>query len=251
MKVKKSHVVIESWMLEELKLKGIEKDIYAVIYGFSKDKQGFFTGSLAYLQFWTQSTKMGVYKALKNLISKGYIVKTTIGYNRVAYQALDCEDIKALKTRNNGKSDSDLMVNSVYHDGKLSYTSMVNSVGHDGKLSYTRTNNIDINKINTIDRLATKGCLSEKKSNIPTLEEVKAYAQEVGLKIDPVKFYELNKDRNWITKKGEPVKRWKSLMLHWDENEIIEKPAPKIDKNSFMMQNTYDYEQLEKDYVRN
>ena len=36
-----------------------------------------------------------------------------------------------------------------------------------------------------------------------------------------------------------------------NETEDIKKPAPKIDKNSFMIQNTYDYEQLEKDYVRN
>ena len=246
-KVKKSHIVIESWMLEELKLKGIEKDIYAVIYGFSKDNQGVFTGSLAYLQFWTQSTKRGVLKALTNLIDKGYIVKTKIGYNRAAYRALECDDIKALITRESGKSDSETMVNSVHHHGELSSPSMDNSVHHHGELSSPRTNNIEINKINNIDRLENNGCLSVPKNNIPTLKEVTEYVEANGLPIDPKKFYEKNQERGWITKNGEPIKRWKSVLWSWAETEY-QKPKP--DKNSFM-QNTYDFEALEKDLVRN
>ena len=250
-KVKKSYIVIESWMIEELKLKGIEKDIYAVIYGYSKDNQGVFTGKLAYLQFWTQSTRMGVSKALKNLINKGYIVKKTIGYNRAAYQALDLDDIKALKIHDGGQSNTKTMDNSVIHDGKLSYPSMANSVIHDGKLSYTRTNNININNINTLDRKKDPDSLPDKP-NIPSLEEVKAYAAEMDLNFNPVKFYEYYQEKKWIKKNGEPVKSWKLTMCRWSDTEVDpkEKAAEANSKNSFQ-QNEYDFEALERELRAN
>ena len=236
MKVKESHVVTESWMIEELKLKGIEKDIYAVIYGFSRDKQGVFSGSLDYLAFWSQATKRGVIKALNNLIDKGYIVKKPIGYNRAVYSAHNRHEIKALKIPDSKQSNFKLMVNSVHHDGEL---------------SSSRTNNIEINNINTLDRKKDPDSLPDKP-NIPSLEEVKAYAAEMDLKFNPVKFYEYYQEKKWIKKNGEPVKSWKLTMCRWSDTEIDpkEKAAEAKSKTSFQ-QNEYDFEALEKELRAN
>lgn len=44
---------ISGWMINKLKLKGTELQVFAIIYGFSQGEQGVFTGSLRYLQDFT------------------------------------------------------------------------------------------------------------------------------------------------------------------------------------------------------
>ena len=70
-----NYYVVQSFMVKELGLKGLEKDVYAIIYGFSQAESQRFDGSLQYLADWTQSTKQGVMKALKSLHEKGLIEK--------------------------------------------------------------------------------------------------------------------------------------------------------------------------------
>lgn len=69
-----NYYVVQSFMIKELKLKGLEKEVYAIIYGFSQAEQKF-DGSLQYLADWTLSTKQGIMKCLKSLLEKGLIVK--------------------------------------------------------------------------------------------------------------------------------------------------------------------------------
>ena len=66
---------VQSFMVKDLKLKGNELIIFAVIYGFSQTEDQAFTGGLQYLADWTNSTKQGVIKNLKSLLEKGYITK--------------------------------------------------------------------------------------------------------------------------------------------------------------------------------
>lgn len=73
--INENYIVIQGWMVNELKLKGNELLIYAIIYGFSQLEGQKFTGSLQYLANWTNSTKQGVIKCLKSLIEKELIIK--------------------------------------------------------------------------------------------------------------------------------------------------------------------------------
>jgi hypothetical protein len=84
------------------------------------------------------------------------------------------------------------------------------------------------------------------------LEEVKAYAAEMDLKFNPVKFYEYYQEKKWIKKNGEPVKSWKLTMCRWSDNEIDpkEKAAEANSKTSFQ-QNEYDFEALERELRAN
>lgn len=68
-------ILIQGFMLSDLKLKGNELLIYAIIHGFSHLQGQRFNGGLQYLSDWTSSTKQGVMNCLKSLESKGLIKK--------------------------------------------------------------------------------------------------------------------------------------------------------------------------------
>lgn len=70
-----NYIQISGWMVSELKLKGNELLIYAVIHGFSQDGKSDFHGGLSYLAEWTNSTKQGVIKSLKSLVERKLVVK--------------------------------------------------------------------------------------------------------------------------------------------------------------------------------
>lgn len=76
-----NYFLIQGWMIKELKLKGNELLIFAIIYGFSQDGQSKFTGSLQYLAEWTNSTKQNCMNHLKSLLKKDLIEKEEIELN--------------------------------------------------------------------------------------------------------------------------------------------------------------------------
>ncbi len=80
-----NYIVIQSFMVKDMKLKGNELLIYAAIYGFSQTENQAFTGSLQYLADWTNSTKQGVIKNLKSLVEKGFITKDEQYINGVKF----------------------------------------------------------------------------------------------------------------------------------------------------------------------
>lgn len=73
-----NYIVIQGWMINDLKLKGNELVIYAIIYGFSQAVNHSFNGSLQYLADWTNSTRRGVQKNLASLVEKGFLTKNDI-----------------------------------------------------------------------------------------------------------------------------------------------------------------------------
>ena len=72
-------------MVNDLKLKGNELLVYAIIYGFSQDGISSYTGSLQYLADWTNSTKRGMIKVLQSLVRKGLIDKKEMFKTGVKY----------------------------------------------------------------------------------------------------------------------------------------------------------------------
>ncbi len=79
----KNYVNIQGWMVSEIGLSGNELLVYAIIYGFSQDGEGEFTGSLRYLMDWTGASKNTVMRALVSLEEKGLISKQKITTNGV------------------------------------------------------------------------------------------------------------------------------------------------------------------------
>lgn len=128
-------VAIQGWMVTELGLKGNSLLIYAIIYGFSQAEGQVFTGSLQYLADWTNSTKQGVLKNLKNLINAGLIEKKEKIVNGVKF-------VEYYVTKFNG------VLNKVEWGSKQSLM---------GGIKQSLPNNIDINNIeDNIDYIRKK-----------------------------------------------------------------------------------------------
>lgn len=196
----RNFIAIHSFMVNELKLKGNELIIYAIIYGFSQDGVNRFTGSLKYLSEWTSLSKQGVIKNLKSLVEKGYITKVdkfTNGVKFVEYYATEFTRV----------------VKKVDQGGKKSLP-----VG--GKKSLP--NNIYIDNIdNNIDNnIVIEEQHDKRKSSrfvAPTVEEVKAYCDERNNGIDAQRFVDYYQARGWMTGKNH-IKDWKSCVRTWERN---------------------------------
>lgn len=74
---------ISGWMLNKLKLKGTELNIYAIIYGFSQDGISECRCSLNYMCLFTGVSKPSVIKALNGLLNKNLITKRENTMNNV------------------------------------------------------------------------------------------------------------------------------------------------------------------------
>ena len=92
-------VAIQGWMVTELGLKGNSLLIYAIIYGFSQAEGQVFTGSLQYLADWTNSTRQGALRILKNLIEAGLIIKKEKIVNGVKFCEYCCQNVNGVLTK--------------------------------------------------------------------------------------------------------------------------------------------------------
>lgn len=93
--------IVFGWMINKLKLKGLQKDLYALLYKYSMEGQYFYE-SLSYLAEWANCSTKTVQRLLDELEKLGYINKKVICENntrRCKYSCVPLEEIKAKKTR--------------------------------------------------------------------------------------------------------------------------------------------------------
>ena len=86
---------VEQFMRTNLGLKGSELYVYAVISGFTKSKQGKFSGSLKNLEDYTGFDKRQCFNAVNSLVEKGLLIKISIagGLRKCEYIALQPETV--------------------------------------------------------------------------------------------------------------------------------------------------------------
>lgn len=75
---------------------------------------------------------------------------------------------------------------------------------------------------NSLEKISLESGQKRKRFTPPTLEEVKKYAWEHGLKVDPEHFYDYfttpnDKGETWVDSKGNKVRNWKQKMLTWEK----------------------------------
>ena len=76
---------VQAWMVTKLNLRGAERDVYAIIYGFSQDNDSDFHGSLDYISQLTGYSRNAICTALKSLTERGLILKTENVINNIKY----------------------------------------------------------------------------------------------------------------------------------------------------------------------
>lgn len=186
-----SFVVILPFMVSELKLKGNELIIFAIINSFTAAEQSY-TGSIQYLMEWTNSTKQGVMKALGSLKEKGLIQKEERWLNGIKF----CEYTTGKQSLQRWSTEFTGVVNKVYKGGKQSLP-----------------NNKDNNKADNKDYKKERGFTP------PTLEEVREYVSENNLNVDAEYFYKFFTEGNWVDSKGNKVRSWKQKLLTWSRHD--------------------------------
>ncbi len=140
-----NYVNIQGWMITELGLKNAELMIYALIYGFSQDKRSAFTGSISYLQEWTQASRPTVHAALNSLREQGLIARCDVivgGAKAIGYYALPRED----KAEEQPEPDDD-GCKKILHDCKKTLHGVLKNLTP-GVKNFNTDNNIDNIDIN-------------------------------------------------------------------------------------------------------
>ena len=140
------YIVLQGWMISDLKLKGNELVIYACIYGFSQAD-------------WTNSTKQSVVKCLKSLVEKGYVVKTDKVINGVKF----CE---YYATKFNG------VCNKVEQGIQQSLT---------GGMQQSLTNNIDIDNLSNNKEICERLSHTVSFSNLTSSEMVLSSLEYIAI----------------------------------------------------------------------
>ena len=236
----------QGWMIEDMELYGNELIIYSILNSVCQTPGASYYGSKKYLGKFVGSTRTAI-RVLNNLIDKGYVKKRVVNGRKTEYIAIVKDKNESSKKE---ESEKISMTNCHSDCDKMSYLSVTNCHSDCDNLSHQYINK-NINKYIKKDRKKDPDSLPDKP-NIPSLEEVKAYAAEMNLEFNPVKFYEYYQEKKWIKKNGEPVKSWKLTMCRWSDSEIDpkEKAAEAKSKTSFQ-QNEYDFEALERELRAN
>lgn len=135
-----NYYVVQSFMVKDLKLKGLEKDVYAIIYGFSQAEDQTFTGSLQYLADWTCASKQAIMNALKKLVDKQLLIKKEKFVNNVKFVEYSPTDWTSIQENCTGVSKKIVQVeNNV--DGGIQESCIP-------PIQETCTNNLDYNLVN-------------------------------------------------------------------------------------------------------
>lgn len=236
------------FMTHDLKLKGAEKDVYAIIYGFQTTEGRNFCGSAKFIADWANLTVKGVRKAMKSLQNKGLLLVIKKNATRSEYRAIRPPQIREQSSPINEDDKASIReLSSLNKQGNVSTSIREQSSPNWGTQlpnirEQSSPNKINkINKIN-IDRLG----LTKKIPDIPTREEVHEYVAKNNLKIDPDKYFDINEKNHWITVAGTPVRCWKNHLRFWSDTE-----RPEKDYQNAMMHTQYDYNEIEQKLLRN
>ena len=225
------YIVLQGWMISDLKLKGNELIVYACIYGFSQAENQVFSGGLQYLADWTNSTKQSVVKCLKSLVEKGFIEKTDKVINGVKF----CE---YYATKFNGGMQQSLTGYTTKFNGVCNKVERGIQQSLTGGMQQSLTNNININNLEdnlknnkeiykaVIDYLNNKTGQSFRSSTKATQQHINARLAE-GFTIEDFKRVVDNMWTDWHGTEWEKYLRPSTLFGSKFENYLNRKPQNK------------------------
>lgn len=208
-----NYIHISGWMVNNLKLKGNNLLVYALIYGFSQDGESEFKGTLSYITDWLNCSRMTAIRSLATLTENGLLKKKEI------------EIAKNLKL-----AHYTAIVPPVSNCDLGQYQ---NDTGGGIKMLPNNTTTNTTSNTNSIAR--------------PTLEQVRQYCLERGKGVDPEKWYDYYEANGWHVGKY-TMKDWKAAVRIWERNGYgngtKDKQKTQNRFNNFEQRN-YDYAALE------
>ena len=194
-----NYYVIQGWMINQFHLSGNELLVYAIIYGFSQQKDQKYNGTIQYLADATCSTKMTINRSLNSLIEKGLIIKSQKEFNNIIFNEYraNLQNVMGSNKMLWGEQQNVTLARELIND-KHEY------------IHEERNNNI------------SNDILIKKETNSrfvpPTLDEVRAYCKERNNLVDPEAFIAFYQSNGWKVGKN-PMKNWKSAIITWEKND--------------------------------
>lgn len=193
-----NYIHIPAFMVKDLKLKGNELLVYAIIHGFSQVQGNNFYLDVDYMAEFTNSTRQGIFKNLKSLLEKKLIVKENIsfmGVNKVYYRVnkvyngskQSLQDSKqslqseSTKFTDNNIYNNDLIINNKKdnkRDNKDNIYITENPKPKEEKIKYGEYMNVLLTETE-YNRLADDYGIETRKKAIKFLDE---YIEEKGYK---------------------------------------------------------------------
>ena len=190
---------ISGWMLNELELKGYSLMVYAIIYGFSQDKESYFCGSRQYLSDFTGASLSTIDRCLTELCDKQLINKYTHTRNNITFNRYRTNYDKI------GYSHNDKGIFNLNRGGVV----IMNSNNKEEDIDNIKEiDNKEKDYSSDIDFLGT----------IPTLQEVKDFITLKQLPIDAEDFYNYYSSIGWM-QNNSPIKNWQYKALQWGKRE--------------------------------
>ena len=217
----KNYIVIQSFMVSELGLKGNELLIYAIIFGFSQTTGQAFHGSLTYLENWTNSTRPTVISSLKSLVEKGLIEKeeqTINGVKYCSYRAKNSTDKAEEVVKKFNEGSKEILPNNILYnivDNIVDNNIVENAEKYDMKT---------ITEI--IDYLNEKAHKNYRSNNKTTIRHINARLKE-GRTLSDFKQVIDNRCATWLGTDMEQYLRPSTLFGSKFE-DYLNSPAPKL-----------------------
>ena len=94
-----NYYVIHGWMTNQLHLKGTEKELYAIIYGFTQDGKTEFRGGLEWLSEAIGISESNIKNNINKLAKKGFLVKTEYKGKTNGLRAVSPDIPRRIKSR--------------------------------------------------------------------------------------------------------------------------------------------------------
>lgn len=157
-----SFIVIQGFMINDLKLKGNELLVYSCIYGFSQVKNQWFTGSIKYLTEWTGASRTTIISILKDFVKRGLLIKQDEIINGVKF-------CKYRAITKNTTSTEIVPPNKKFNIGSTEIAP--NNIEHN--IDNNLVNNIDIYS-EAVDYLNEKAGTKYKSNSKNTTKHIKA-----------------------------------------------------------------------------
>lgn len=217
------YTVVQKWMAAELKLKGTELVLYSLIFNFTQTNGGF-SGSLSYLQEWTNCTKQGLIKCLKSMEANNLIAKQEHfenGRRFVSYHTTKFTPVKL-------SLPDPVKLSLTPHETK--FNDPLNLVEHPVKLSLPKNIDKNIDKKNIAESVCglaveNSGQKTQPDTHTqgegykpPSLEEVAAYCREIQSTVSAQTFHSHYSGNGW-TVNGIPLHDWRAKLRYWDAKD--------------------------------
>ena len=209
------YITILGWM-KRLKVSLVEKMVFSIIYGFSKDRRSDFRGSRQYLADWCECSTKTIDRALASLCTSGYIIKreevvedVKFCHYQVNFALLDKMSIPRTicpeGCDNLSKTEDKMSHNNIEDniDDNIAATARVRArAGKKDQDILFRDTLVDAGASTAnVDKLLyirkQKRLANTERASAQLVESIKIICQRQGLTTDEVVAFMVNPARNW------------------------------------------------------